>query len=394
MRSVEQTLRRLVQAAPHAALLVLLEDGEAVERNRFADVLLEGIDFQFRSLYISLDSDGESVTRDLLLREPDGTVRSRIDVSCHRIGRWALVWLTDSESEHVASVQREMTWVGQPELYYMPVVDLETGAAAGAEALIRLNHPERGLLTPDEFLVGVESIVGPTALGLWVIDEAIRQVAIWQRHFDMTFYRIGVNLSPVQFDRSDVADDVMASLERHKVNPEHLLVELIESVELTNRSRAAAQIRRLSDAGVRVAIDDFGTGFANLSYLNDLAVDMVKVDRTFLSPEPTRRQKGLLKAAVGFGDAIGADVLLEGLETKWQVDAALEAGVLYGQGKLFGMPSPADDGALPLPAMRSASASGQRPDVIELIPTQGGLAGQANPAGRANPAAGGDPSQA
>ena len=250
-------------------------------------------------------------------------------------------------------------------LHYQPVVDLLTGQEAGCEALLRWQHPSRGLLAPAAFMEAAEASDEIMVMSEWAFNEAVRQVAVWESEFDLDYYRIGVNFAPRQFTSTNVVAMVEATLARHGVEGSRMVVEITESDVLDSRSASARQIVALRDLGLRVAVDDFGGGHNSMSWLRDLPVDMIKVDRTLVSLDPTQREEDILAAIVGIGRAIGADVVMEGIERVRQVEVARRCGVRFGQGYLLGRGAAAADDALPL------SLPGALPPSVEPFPADG-----------------------
>ena len=226
------------------------------------------------------------------------------------------------------------------DLFAQPVIDVNTGKTAGAELLLRWYHPTLGLLGPDEFLELAESCDVADWLGEWVLDRAAAISVLWSQHESLSDFRLAVNLSPRQLAATDVIAAVSTALNRHGASPTDFIVEITESVELASRPRAAAQVRGLLELGLSVGIDDFGSGFANMSYLRDLPVDVIKVDRALVSLEPTGHEEAILKAVTSVARAIGAVVVLEGVERVEQLELARRCGVQHAQGYLFGEPIP------------------------------------------------------
>ena len=224
--------------------------------------------------------------------------------------------------------------------------------------LVRWYHPERGLLNPADFMTAAEVGDIMDGLGSWVIDRAVAQASAWDASHHLGPFRVSINVWPRQLTHSDVVRQLGEAIDRHGARPENFLVEIIESQDLESRTRAAEQIRGLLDMGVRVGIDDFGSGFANMSYLRDLPVDIIKVDRALVSRYPTRREEAILEAVQSIAAAIGADVVLEGVEQIAQLEAARRCGVKYVQGFLVGRPTLAGarppHGRFPLPPMTTA----------------------------------------
>lgn len=226
--------------------------------------------------------------------------------------------------------------LGQLNLHYEPVVDAANGRPAGAEALLRWLHPQRGLLMCDEFMPVAEASEEYLSLGEYVISNVVAQVAAWDPLFDFEHYRIGMNISPRHLSHSDVAGLLASELESRHVSGDRLVVEIVESQALESRSNAARQIRALKHLGLRVAIDDFGSGFANMTYLRDLPVDMIKVDPGLIGESPSMREEAILRGIVSIAQAIGADVLLQGVVNSTQLDVANQAGVAFVQGPWIG----------------------------------------------------------
>lgn len=227
---------------------------------------------------------------------------------------------------------------GQLRMLYQPVYDLIEARPAGAEALLRWQHPVKGLLGPDAFLRVAEATDEIHHLGAWTIHEVIGQVAAWDDLTDLDYYRVGVNISPRQLLDGEVVGTLREALVESGVSGDRLVAEIIESQALDSRATSAEQIRGLIELGLRVAVDDFGSGFANLSYLRDLPVDLIKVDRTLIGLVPTRREEAILRAVVSIASAIGADVVLEGVERPEQLQLAARVGVRFVQGFLVGPP--------------------------------------------------------
>lgn len=240
-------------------------------------------------------------------------------------------------------------------LYSQPIVNVFSGLTVGAEMLVRWRHPQRGLLGPSEFLPAAEVSDVMDLIGEWVVDRTVAVAAGWERNRFLGDFRISLNAWPRQLTHSDLVGQLERSLKRHGSTPQRFVVEVLESQELQSRTRVAEQLRRLLDLGVGVGIDDFGSGFANMSYLRDLPIDMIKVDRALVGRYPTRREEAILEAIQSIGSAIGADVVLEGVEQIAQLEAARRCGVKLAQGYLVGRPVPSGrtppQGKFPLPPL-------------------------------------------
>ncbi|HTE87260.1 MAG TPA: bifunctional diguanylate cyclase/phosphodiesterase, partial [Dehalococcoidia bacterium] len=234
---------------------------------------------------------------------------------------------------------------GEFRLYYQPLIRLDTGARVAVEALLRWQHPKRGLLPPGDFLSVAEESGLMVALGQWALREACRQMVAWRclgAHWECL--RVCVNLSARQFEQPDFAAQVASVLEQTGLGPEGLELEITETALIRNPDGAIATLRSLRKLGVRVALDDFGTGYSSLSYLQQLPVDSIKIDRTFLADLHDRGTKAaIIQAAATMAHALGMDVTAEGIETEEQLSAIAKLGCDYGQGYLLSVPLPANE---------------------------------------------------
>jgi diguanylate cyclase (GGDEF)-like protein len=228
-------------------------------------------------------------------------------------------------------------------LHYQPIVDLATGGITSVEALIRWNHPERGLLLPSSFISLAEETGRIIDMGRWVTAEACRQLRSWQRrHGPAAPSTVSVNLSGKQMEDPDLVESIREALEKAGLDPHHLVLECTESVLL-----GEAMVRRileLKTLGVQLSVDDFGTGYSSLSYLKRFPMDVLKIDRDFTggllhSPE----ENVLVQAIVHLGRALGMKVVAEGIEEHPQAEALMELGCEEGQGFFFCKPMTAEE---------------------------------------------------
>ncbi|GLY13376.1 EAL domain-containing protein [Kineosporia rhizophila] len=222
------------------------------------------------------------------------------------------------------------------ELHFQPIVGLSGRRVIGREALVRWRHPARGLMPPITFLPVAEESGLIVDLGAWVLRAAVRAAASSP---DPGY--VAVNVSPNQMIRPGLSDQVEQILRESGLPPGKLVLELTESVMLSAAPAARQEIERLHALGVRIVVDDFGTGFSALSYLRDLPVSGIKVDRSFTSglgedPQCDR----IVEALIGLGNGLGIDVIVEGVETEQQSALLAGIGVQHAQGYLFGRPSP------------------------------------------------------
>ncbi len=208
----------------------------------------------------------------------------------------------------------------------------------GGEALLRWNHPHRGILTPDAFIELAEGSGEIANIGRWVLGQACELAATISRQTG-TSMTIGVNVSASDFRRPGFADEVAALLEHAPIPAERLKLELTESVLVDDVRSAIKTLDQLHRTGVKSAIDDFGTGYSSLSYLQDLPVDVLKIDQSFIRDIGTDpRSEAIVQAVVALGQALGLDVVAEGIERAQQARVLRLAGCRRGQGYYFGRP--------------------------------------------------------
>ncbi len=229
-------------------------------------------------------------------------------------------------------------------VHYQPVVDLATARLTGVEALVRWNHPREGLLGPGNFIHHAEISGLIVPLGQWVLRQACRQLADWQRSIPAAGdLRMNVNLSARQFQHPGLLDDVTAAIRDAGIAPESLTLEITESMLMDDVDAAVGMLTALRGLGVHLAIDDFGTGYSSLSYLQRLPVDTLKIDRSFVEHVDTSSDSSALAGAVvDLARALGLRTVAEGIETPAQRDTLRQLGCRSGQGFLFSKPVPAD----------------------------------------------------
>ena len=226
-------------------------------------------------------------------------------------------------------------------LHYQPVIALGSGALVGAEALVRWQHPERGLLAPDAFIGVAEDSGLIVGLGAWVLREACRQAATWQQSAEGPPRTVSINLSPRQITRSDVPELLAAVLEETGLDPALVELELTESVLM--EQTAMQTLVRLRELGVRLVLDDFGTGYSSLSYLKRFPLDALKVDREFIDGLGVETEAtAIVSAVLSMAQALELDVIAEGVETEAQLAWLRERGCGFAQGYLLGRPAPAE----------------------------------------------------
>jgi diguanylate cyclase (GGDEF)-like protein/PAS domain S-box-containing protein len=232
-------------------------------------------------------------------------------------------------------------------VHYQPIVTLRTGRVIGFEALLRWNHPERGLVPPADFIPLAEETGLIVPIGAWVLETACRQLVHWQAVRDQSgqsgMLAINVNLSPRQLADPTLAKSFARILAETKVDPSAVCLELTENALMQNAASATAALRSLRKLGVYISIDDFGTGYSSLSYLKRFPVSALKIDQSFIDGlGRDNEDTSIVEAIVTLAHALGLTAVAEGLETPTQLDALRVIGCDYAQGFLLGRPLPAD----------------------------------------------------
>ena len=262
------------------------------------------------------------------------------------LGRDSFCFFDASMNSHVHA-QLELTQdlrraVDRKELvlYYQPKFEAPNGPAIGVEALVRWEHPARGLIQPDDFIPLAEKTGLIVAIGEWVLDEACRQMREWHdagRHN----WTMAVNLSPVQFGHPALIQMVQSTLERHQLIPHCLTLEITESTAMRDADASEVILQQLHEMGVRIAIDDFGTGYSSLLYLKRLPASELKIDRGFVhNLAHDSEDRAIVSAIVALGQTLDLKIVAEGVETVAQQEFLTDLGCHSLQGFLFGKPMP------------------------------------------------------
>jgi EAL domain-containing protein (putative c-di-GMP-specific phosphodiesterase class I) len=226
-------------------------------------------------------------------------------------------------------------------LLYQPTIDLSTGVLTGVEALLRWRHPTRGVVQPDDFIPALESSGLIVPVGQWVLETACRQGAKWQRQGHR--FVVSVNVAAKQLQRDRIVDDVYRALSASGFDAGMLVLELTESTLMHDVGTTVSRLKMLKALGVRLAIDDFGTGFSSLAYLQQFPIDILKIDRSFVSGiGDADKSAAIVCTFVQLGRALGLEVIAEGIETHTQWRQLEAADVDTGQGFLFAQPLAAD----------------------------------------------------
>jgi diguanylate cyclase (GGDEF)-like protein len=229
-------------------------------------------------------------------------------------------------------------------VYYQPIVDMPTGHPCGLEALVRWQHPTRGMVSPLEFIQIAEESGLIVPLGEWVLRSALVSAAGWRRAYPDDPPYVSVNVSVRQFRAPGFVERVMAQLTACGLPARLLTLEITESLLLGDQERIHADIARLRAAGIRISIDDFGTGYSSLSYLHRVPVDTVKLDKSFVDTISTSTQQfDLVRGIIRLASTLHLNVVAEGVETVEDRARLVEAGCGHGQGYLFARPMPGSD---------------------------------------------------
>ncbi len=283
----------------------------------------------------------EPVDAELLIRDADAAMyrakergRGRCEVFDAEM-RARAVHRLETERELRHALDRD-----ELELHYQPLVGLGSGEIVGLEALVRWNHPERGLLDPSEFVSIAEDSGLIEPIGRWVQETACRQALGWhdlrpdQRPLD-----VAINLSARQVAHRDLADSVREILARTGLDPVNLRLEVTESVLVEESASATATLEALSEIGVRLVLDDFGTGYSSLAYLNRFPFDALKIDRSFVEGLGVEQERtAIVEAVIGMARALSLDAIAEGVENEAQLSELRRLGCDFAQGHLFSRP--------------------------------------------------------
>jgi diguanylate cyclase (GGDEF)-like protein/PAS domain S-box-containing protein len=230
------------------------------------------------------------------------------------------------------------------ELDYQPIVDLADLTPTSVEALVRWRHPERGRVRPDEFIPLAEETGLIHPLGLWVLDEACRQLADWRREPATAGLKVAVNLSARQLPEPNLPEQIAQAIAKHEIPSDRITIEITENVLMDESDFTARRLRELHDIGVSLAIDDFGTGYSSLGYLQRYPFDVLKIDRTFVSgmdqPGPNAE---VAAAIIDLANRLDVRTVAEGIETAAELAKLTDLGCVCGQGYLLSKPVTPDE---------------------------------------------------
>ncbi len=290
-------------------------------------------------------SDGQAVDTTEILRGADAAMykakalgRARYEVS-DPIRQAAAVHALKLEQDLRGAVERN-----ELEVYYQPIVALEDGRIVSFEALVRWNHPDLGLVPPDEFIPLAEDSGLILPIGKWVMREACRQMQEWNARFEPAeAVAVCVNIAPKQFEARALVNCVREILRETGLDPRLLDLEVTENLTMQDAAQARDILNDLTKLGVSISLDDFGTGYSSLSYLHRFPIRTLKIDRSFIAQiETCKESREIVQTIVALGRGLGMKVIAEGIENAAQTKLLRDVGCDFGQGYLFSRPVTAD----------------------------------------------------
>jgi diguanylate cyclase len=359
---------------------VLLGDAGSEQASAVADKLRETLAEPFKTIADSSGREGltlhSTVSIGIALFPNDGpdlsTLLRKADIAMYKAkifgdGHHVYSGTDDTDGEgRLQTVEELRTAIASDQfvVYYQPKIDLDTGDVHNVEALVRWDHPTRGLLYPEAFLDLVESSGLMRAMTRLVLEMALDQAAVWQGQGE--HLTVAVNLSASSLVDSDLPNEVFAMLAARGLPPRALQLEITEEFLMTDRDRARKILTRLRDGGVQISIDDYGTGYSSLSYLRELPIDELKLDRSFILPmADDARAAALVASTVALAHSLGLRMVAEGVETDVAYTELARLGCDQAQGFLMSRPVPAAELEYWLSNRR---AVGQSPDIPIPLP--------------------------
>lgn len=343
-----------IYSGAHAGQIVLVSDQlqEPSEVEKIARELLslisDPLDFQSYQLHLTCSVGVHHVDTEKSPREALEKAYVAMNQAKKEGGNIYKVYQADMHT----LLTRQLTWEKELHqalqnnwflLHYQPQVDLISGEVTGVEALIRLQHPDLGLIYPGEFIQIAEDTGLICAIGDWCLDEACRQLKSWHNS-GYSSLRMAVNVSVLQFQQGDFTHKVLDTLKKHELDGQFLEVELTESSLVRDLEGIQSDLERLRNASITLAIDDFGTGYSSLSYLRHLPFDLLKIDQSFIrGMTDSSASLAIPKAIIDMGHSMGLEILSEGIENQQQMLLLKSYGCDLGQGYFLSKPLPAQD---------------------------------------------------
>ncbi|VAW66356.1 diguanylate cyclase/phosphodiesterase (GGDEF & EAL domains) with PAS/PAC sensor(s) [hydrothermal vent metagenome] len=244
----------------------------------------------------------------------------------------------------------------QFEIYYQPQINVETQEIFAMEALIRWNHPERGMINPNDFIGLAEETRLIKQIGDWILQAACEQLKTW-RDLGFNDIRIAINVSAIQLEQNNFVEFVLEQLTKNKIPGEYLEIEITENTLMHDTDAGVDKLRELSNHGIKIAIDDFGTGYSSLNYLKHLPIDTLKIDQSFIRDmSKSEEDSSIIKAIISMAKGLKLNIISEGVETQEQLKQLKRWRCKNMQGFLFGRPMPNDDALKVLQRCSSISA--------------------------------------
>src|SRR5215207_1565231 len=292
------------------------------------------------SIGIALSSNSYELPEEILRDADTAMYRAKSNGKAHYEVFNVLMHARAVELLNLETDLRRALERGDIRVHYQPVVALPTKQIVGFEALARWRHPERGFIPPAQFIPLAEETGLIVQLDMLVLSEAWRQMAAWQRQFPSALpLSMSVNLSAKLFGRPDAVERITYILKGVDLSPAHLCCEITESVLMENTENAIDMLKRLKSLGARVSIDDFGTGYSSLSYLHRFPIDILKIDRSFVSGMGTDKESSeIVGTILALASKLEMDVIAEGVETEGQLTQLEASGCEFGQGYFFSEP--------------------------------------------------------
>jgi diguanylate cyclase (GGDEF)-like protein len=316
---------------------------------RVIEVLEAPFDFDMQRIEISASIgiavvDANSRSMDVVLSSADAAM---YEAKNQGTGRFVVV---DSGREQQSGRRtrqdkelREALETGQFVLHYQPVVAVSDASMVGAEALIRWNHPERGLVFPGEFIQDLEDTGLIVPVGTWVLGEVCRQAREWQDAFPDKQFKVKLNVSASQLAQADFGDVITEALRNTGVRPDRICFEITESALMHDVAGAWAMLRQAKDRGITLALDDFGTGYSSLNHLRRFNLDYLKIDKSFVDGlGQSQADTAIIEHVIGLSHALGLKVVAEGIEQEDQYQALRRLGCDFAQGFFFSRGQPAE----------------------------------------------------
>ncbi|MCI0486618.1 MAG: EAL domain-containing protein [Blastocatellia bacterium] len=292
------------------------------------------------SIGIALSDQGYSKSEDLLRDADTAMYQAKLEGKARHVIFDQGMHTRAVDTLHIETDLRRAIERKEFCLHYQPIVSLDAGELTGFEALARWLHPERGMISPAEFIPIAEETGLIVPLGQWVLNEACLQMRKWKSLYrGASDLSISVNLSGKQFAQANLIEQIIYSLNHWVLDPRNLKLEITESVLVENIETATNMLARLRSLGLEVSIDDFGTGYSSLSYLHRLPIDTLKIDRSFVSHMGGNDEdQEIVRTIILLAQNLGKKVIAEGVETREQVEKLRSLGCLVGQGFYFSRP--------------------------------------------------------